>query len=68
MANKLIPKRPVLATFNIQVNITGQINVPLQAASLEDALIAARAMKTHELLDAADDWNDNEHEIVGLWK
>jgi hypothetical protein len=69
MANRLIAKKSVVTTYNVLVDIKGQINVRLQAASLEAALDLARGMRTHEFLEASDGvWNDHEHEVVGLWK
>lgn len=57
-----------LTTFNVMVNVKGEFNISVKADSLETAIVAARAMKTIELLDNVDDWNDYEHEITGVFK
>lgn len=60
-----------LPTFSLMVKATIDYNVDIRAATLEEALAKALAMRHYDLLpkgEPSGGYNDYDVNIVGIWK
>lgn len=59
---------PKKKAFQVVIDLKGSFNVTLTANTLEEALQYARSYKSRELIEMAEQWNDHETQISGIFE
>jgi hypothetical protein len=59
---------PKKKAFQVVVDLQGSFSITLTANTLEEALQYARSYKSRELIDSAEQWNDHETQISGVFE